>query len=182
MTTYAATEKQLAFIDKLLQEKDLTGTSFADEPRPPYLDKRTASNAIDMLMALPRKRTTADAAVAASPAFVDMEGMHKVGDRIFKVQKAVHGSGNLYAKELLPVERDNVEIEDGVWKTVTVHRFEYAPGAIKRFALGRTTKMTLEQAKEFGALYGTCCVCARTLTNEESIEAGIGPVCGSRLA
>lgn len=43
------------------------------------------------------------------------------------------------------------------------------------------TLITLDEAKEFGALYGTCCVCARTLTNEESISQGIGPVCGGRL-
>lgn len=90
------------------------------------------------------------------------EGMHRLADgRIFKVQIAVHGSGNPYAKELINGS------------------FEYAPGAIK--LLSEATKMTLEQAKEYGALYGVCCVCARTLTDEGSIEAGIGPVCAKRF-
>ena len=42
-------------------------------------------------------------------------------------------------------------------------------------------KMSLADAKKFGALYGTCCVCGRTLTDEVSIEAGIGPVCAQKF-
>jgi hypothetical protein len=49
------------------------------------------------------------------------------------------------------------------------------------YKLTSADRMTLEDAKEFGALYGTCCVCGRLLTNEVSIEAGIGPVCGKRV-
>ena len=99
-------------------------------------------------------------------AGVTQDGMYRKNGEIFKVQRAVHGSGNLYAKKL-------TEVEEGVWK------FEYAPGAVRR--LRATDRMTLEQAKEWGALYGTCCVCGRTLTNETSIEDGIGPVCGGKL-
>ncbi|MGB2791289.1 MAG: DUF6011 domain-containing protein [Candidatus Moraniibacteriota bacterium] len=158
----SATDKQLAFIDRLLSEKDLSGTPFLDEPRPRYLTKDVASRVIDQLMSLPRQSR------AAEPT-TDIEGMHKVGHRVFKVQRAVHGSGGLYAKELS-------ERHDHSWS------FEYAPGAIKRFGLNGATKMTLAEAKAFGALYGTCCVCGRTLTNETSIEEGIGPVCAGRLA
>ena len=42
---------------------------------------------------------------------------------------------------------------------------------------GDLTPLTEEAAAAFGKLTGTCCVCMRTLTNEESIERGIGPVC-----
>jgi hypothetical protein len=83
---------------------------------------------------------------------------------IFKVQRAVHGSGYLYAKLLDP----------------ETSKFVYAPNGMRRLA-DEGRKLTLEEAKKYGALYGTCCVCGRTLTNEESIEAGIGPVCGGRL-
>lgn len=93
-------------------------------------------------------------------------GMYKLGDTIYKVQKAVHGSGHLYAKKL-------VVCTDG---SVT---FEYAPGALR--SLCAEDRMSLEDAKAFGALYGTCCVCGRTLTDEGSIEAGIGPICAGRL-
>lgn len=94
----------------------------------------------------------------ATPA---TEGMYKVGSRIFKVQRAVHGSGQLYAKEL------------------TTGGFVYAAGAIR--LLTSDDRMTLEQAKEYGALYGVCCRCAAPLTDEKSIAAGIGPVCATKF-
>jgi hypothetical protein len=91
--------------------------------------------------------------------------MHRLDGVIYKAQRAVHGSGRLYAKALVQTGED--------WA------FEFAGGAIRR--LSEATRMSLEEAKEFGALYGVCCVCSKTLTNEESIAAGIGPVCGSRV-
>jgi hypothetical protein len=36
-------------------------------------------------------------------------------------------------------------------------------------------------AKAYGQETGVCCICNATLTNKESIEAGIGPICGSRF-
>jgi hypothetical protein len=37
----------------------------------------------------------------------------------------------------------------------------------------------LEAVQEIGRATGVCCVCGRTLTNQSSIEAGIGPICAS---
>src|SRR3546814_14873504 len=51
-------------------------------------------------------------------------------------------------------------------------RFDYAASVVRRLSL--ETRLSLDEAKEFGAVYGVCCVCSRTLTNEESIAAGIG--------
>lgn len=100
------------------------------------------------------------------PVYEPEDGIYVVSEMyIVKVQHAVHGSGKQYAKQL--------DSETG--------NFYYVPGLINRIRLeGR--RMTLEDAKEFGDLYGMCCVCGRTLTNEESIEASIGPVCSGRLA
>ena len=39
----------------------------------------------------------------------------------------------------------------------------------------------VEAVKEIGRSLGRCCVCSRTLTDESSIEAGIGPVCAQRF-
>ena len=180
-TTRPATQKQMDLLNRLATEREtpvagkdareawmIARTEDLMGQKGTNFSQHSASALIDYLMACP-KSALAD----------DLEGMHKIGDTIYKVQRAVHGSGELYAKELILVERDNVEIEDGVWKSITNHRFEYAPGATRH--LSPSTKMTLEQAKEFGALYGTCCVCGRTLTNEKSIEDGIGPVCGAKF-
>lgn len=89
------------------------------------------------------------------------------GKTVFKVQKAVHGSGFFYAKRLI--------VPEGGGKA----RFEFEKGAISK--LTPDMKMNLEQAKQFGAIYGVCCNCGATLTDENSIEAGIGPVCAGKF-
>lgn len=99
----------------------------------------------------------------SAPVTPVTEGMYRKDGVIYKVQRAVHSSGNLYAKQLIQHGDD--------W------RFEYAPGVIKK--LTAEDKMSLDEAKAWGALYGTCCVCGRTLTDEDSIQAGIGPVCAT---
>lgn len=110
------------------------------------------------------ERTSSTRNAPAAPLPVTEAGMYRTpAGEIFKVQVAVHGSGQLYAKRL-----------DSDTKS-----FEYAPGALRQ--LTADMRMTLAQAKEYGALYGVCCVCSRTLTDEKSIEAGIGPVCASRI-
>lgn len=100
-----------------------------------------------------------------APAAPVTEGMYRMADgTIAKVQRAVNGSGNLYAKRLV------VEADHG--------SFVYEPGLIRKLAAA--DKMSLDEAAEFGRLYGWCVVCGRTLTDERSIAAGIGPVCSGR--
>ena len=94
------------------------------------------------------------------------EGMYRTPeDVIYKVVKAVHGSGRLYAQRLV------IEGTSG--------RFEYAGGAIR--SLRAEWRMTLEEAKAFGSLYGFCVRCGATLTDDVSIKAGIGPICAGRF-
>jgi hypothetical protein len=120
-------------------------------------------------------RSTAPQAVGLAPqptrpaglGQVTEDGMYRTPDgTIWKVQRAVHGSGQLYAKRLT--------VEPGQTGT-----FTYEPGAIRR--LRPENRMTLEDAKAFGKLYGVCCRCGRTLTDERSIADGIGPDCAGRL-
>ena len=113
------------------------------------------------------RQAAAPAPKAWRPAAkVEQDGMYQMPDgTIFKVQRAkVGGSGQLYAKRL--------EVEDGTGT------FVYAPGAITR--LDASMRMTLEQAKAYGKLYGVCCKCGSPLTDEISITNGIGPVCAGK--
>jgi len=120
------------------------------------LTKSDASKLLDVLFKaewLPRNQPVAGAGHEVT------EGMYRTPDgSTYKVQKSQQG--NLYAKKL------------------TASGFEYETGAIRK--LEKDHRMTLAQAKEYGALYGTCCVCGRTLTDEGSISAGIGPVCAAK--
>jgi hypothetical protein len=100
-------------------------------------------------------------------AQVSEDGMYRTPDgTIWKVQRAVTGSGQLYAKRLV--------VEPGRSGT-----FVYEPGAIRR--LRPDQRLTLDEAKAFGKLYGVCCQCGRTLTDEQSIADGIGKICAGRL-
>jgi hypothetical protein len=96
---------------------------------------------------------------------VTEDGMYLDPDgTIWKVQRAIaNGSGNLYAKRLDPADRS----------------FVYTPGAIRR--LRASWRMTLDQAKQYGSLYGFCVRCGRDLTDEYSIANGIGKVCAGKM-
>ncbi len=142
-----------------------------------HLTAGQAKGVLNCMLAEARRNTTPKATPVAAAKLVLEDGMYKLGETIYKVQHAVHGTGNQYAKELVSVEhtspdRDHVGVEMK-WE------FAYAPGAISK--LSPANRMTLEEAKAFGALYGTCCVCGATLTDEKSIAAGIGPVCAGRV-
>lgn len=170
-TGNTASAKQIELINRLKGERDLTGK---DATRALALGREQwrlgtfttghASTLIEALLAAPR---TTVRSTSTGPA---PEGMHQVGPNIFKVQRSPQ-TGRLYAKRL--DGRGDAETGETSW------RFVYAPGALRD--LSEDTLMTLEAAKEFGAHYGTCCVCARVLTNEKSIAEGIGPVCKSRM-
>lgn len=138
-------------------------------------DQWEAHRVASAALAAPRAAVRADHAdplpvalrePARSPGLVTEDGMYRTADgTIWKVQRAVNGSGHLYAKRLV--------VEDGSGS------FVYEPGAIRR--LSPDNRMTLEEAKAFGQLYGVCCQCGRTLTDEQSIADGIGKVCAGRL-
>lgn len=134
-----------------------------------------ASKMIDWLRALPFKADAPVPAPAPAPApapkaeRVELEdGMYMIDGTFYKVQHSLNGSRQ-YAK--IGRMSKNKDGKDAV-------KFSYAPGAIAR--IRPEHKLGYEQAKEFGALYGTCCCCGRTLSNELSIHLGIGPVCGNR--
>jgi uncharacterized protein DUF6011 len=132
--------------------------------------KGEASKALDFLFSAPWTPREAAPKPASTPqaarkAPVTQDGMYRLGDQIVKVQKSRQGD-RLYAKALLGNK------EEGFY-------FEYTPGLINK--LTAEDRMSLEEAKEFGKLYEWCCVCSTRLTDEKSIAAGIGPICGGRV-
>lgn len=120
-----------------------------------------ASRWIDRLLAKVKELRT-----ARRPVGIE-DGMYVLDGTIYKVQHAVHGSGRQYAKKLLPNEPGEKA------------QFVYAPGVVSQ--LRPEHRMTIEQAKEWGALYGTCVRCGALLTAEDSIERMMGPICAGKL-
>lgn len=96
--------------------------------------------------------------------YIAAEGIYHNQLGIFKVVTN-QSSGRRYAKKL-------TKHSDGS------HSWEFAQGAVAK--LQPQTKLKEEVAAQFGALYGQCMICLRTLDNEESIAYGIGPVCRSK--
>ena len=152
--TRPASLKQIEFLWKLVSEKGALPWMDSDGEWAADLSLTEASNAIGELMSQPRKPAMNADGAPVSEGYFYVEGL------IYKVQ-AAKSSGNLYAK---------VFSESG---------YEYAPGAMRLMASAQ--RLTLEQAAEAGVKTGRCVVCARLLTDPESVAAGIGPICAGRL-
>jgi hypothetical protein len=163
----APSDKQLAFVQKLLSERDIVPAIPLAE-----LNKREVSKLIDELLKLPK--------VARKPVAAPVEledGMYLKDGEIFKVQHS-RSSARQYAKQLRVVLEAEFDDEDDIVRPGEIV-FDYIPGAIRK--LTAADRMTLEQAEEFGALYGTCVRCGRTLTKEKSIARAMGPICAGKL-
>ncbi len=50
-----------------------------------------------------------------------------------------------------------------------------------RYYLKGFRLLTADEAKAYGKIYGFCMICGRTLTDEESIKRGIGPICEGNM-
>lgn len=173
-TEYAATDRQVSYIESLILARDVDANdeSMMRDCINKGITAKVASSMIQDLLSRPFRARAQFG--AAHENGIKEDGMYQMPNgAIYKVQynKAQGDGRRLYAKLLVLVNN-----EDGTYK---VH-FDYVKGVV--YQLTPAMKMTLEQAKEFGALYGTCCNCGRTLTNEESIELGIGPICRAKFA
>ena len=174
-----ATERQMAYLESLREQwvaavierevrrgKDRATLKDASEWIAPR-DRTEASQMIDATRSAVAaiRAETATLPAPARPSAQVAEGIYvnPATGAVAKVQIAVHGSGRPYAK-LLDMDAQS---------------FSYLPGGLKIVARDYRP-MTLDEAKAFGKLYGVCCRCGRTLTDEFSIAQGIGPVCASR--
>lgn len=61
------------------------------------------------------------------------------------------------------------------------NRIRAVKGSERGSVLARIATDPTAASREYGKQTGTCGVCSRKLTNAESIAAGIGPVCASRI-
>lgn len=113
---------------------------------------------------------------------VSKEGVYRnpqTGD-IFKVYRTVHGANQLVAKKLVVLPEAQWYPKTVRGKETTVKaEFEYQ-GKTGLRGLTESMLMTLEEAKQYGALYGVCVRCGLTLTKEKSIERAMGDVCAAK--
>lgn len=169
-TLVPATEKQIAFLESLRASRTPEVSADAVKAWAQQAGRKAVSAKIDTLKAMP---VVAGKAPKQQHAEEPADGIYYVPQaegpgNIFKVYKMVHGSGRQGCKRL---------VHDGDQKG----RFEYLGLAAKHLP-AEAKAMSLEEAKAFGRLYGFCVRCGATLTDEESIAAGIGPVCSGKWA
>lgn len=119
----------------------------------------------------------------APQAVIQQDGFYyleREGERptIYKVQIAKQGSGNLYAKRLIPamdMHDDDCTIEVLAGRPCG-HKAEWVYEGRAPLSLP-LQRLDLAKAQKFGSLYGVCMRCGADLTDEKSIERGIGPIC-----
>lgn len=109
--------------------------------------------------------------VTSSDRALPEEGVYVLEDGSIVKIKSNKAKTNRYANVWVKIGGERLteagEHVNGEW--------EYAPAL--RSACKPEYRMTLDQAKEFGVLYGKCVKCGRHLSDAKSVEAAIGPVC-----
>jgi hypothetical protein len=180
----AASEKQTALIGRLAEERDLADLAprlrrTLDQIQAgSAVESRAASDLITALLDLPRPARTEIRTLAPAKATISADladGMYRTPDgEIYKIQTAIYGSGRIYAKKLVELAEPR-ELKKGV----RTHEFAYEAGALRK--LTAEMRMTADEAAEWGKLYGTCCRCGLALTDEKSIDRGLGPICKDKI-
>jgi hypothetical protein len=166
---HAPTEKQMAFLEKLLETKEHNFdaeaiASIRDQ------DRRAVSGHIDFLVSRPAKKATATAPAPSAASDVP-EGYYAIDFddtvRFFRVDCPTEGkwAGRTFV---------SVQASD---------EFHSIRNADKRNAILSAIKAQgiKESMVRYGHLIGRCGVCNRTLTDETSRAMGIGPVCREKF-
>lgn len=170
-TTALASEKQVALIESLLSERDL-----ATETRPKFrarlvqlaadhrevaeLNSAKASNLITYLFGLPSTRSITASATEVPAGHYAVEQDDTIV--FLQVDRPTEGrwAGKVFVKLQHGDEYTNMGREAGSTMLMRI-----------------ISQGVKECSTRYGRELGRCGVCHRTLTNEESREAGIGPVC-----
>ena len=155
-----ATEKQIEFIKRLAAERpsfDFTDANVFEH----HLDRlsnREASDLIGKLLQVPKP--VQQVASDGIPLADISKGSYWTFDGNVARVRASRSSGRFYAEQL----------------DAESNKFVFKKGLIFRLK----SRMTLDEAKAWGAQHGICCVCAAFLSDHKSVEAGIGPVCAKK--
>ena len=189
---FVATEKQVAFIESLLAEREFDGVTIEtvqgtkvirSKKTGSIAEKRDASKLIDVLKAAPRK---------VAPKVED-KGTKPAGLDLSDLPAGLYGVPNGETRLKVRVEHGKPGTRWEGW-TFVKDGAEY--GQQKRYGLQRpgqgyqgeivpqleAIKADPQEAmKEYGRLTGRCGNCNRPLEDEDSVARGIGPICAANL-
>jgi hypothetical protein len=164
---YAPSEKALSYLDKLLATKEHTFTAAVTDPA--RTDAKVCSALIDALKEKAWKARETTPATTAAPLPEVPEAHYAVDGedgetKFYRVDRPTEGkwAGHTFLK---------VQASD-----------DYYPikGAAARTILAKIAADPEAAALRYGREIGRCCRCNRTLTDEASRAAGIGPDCANK--
>lgn len=166
MTTAPATQRQIDYLFSLMNRvqhlPDAEAVAVEQELARITANGTPGSKAVasEMISALLRMTAGAPRTPSARPA--DREpvaaGFYLMDGTVYRVKPNKAGT-HTYATELDP----------------TTGRWDYARGVVGR--LSAADALTPEEAARRGRHWGRCVFCGDELSNPESVERGIGPVC-----
>ncbi|QNJ55355.1 hypothetical protein SEA_LITTLEFELLA_44 [Gordonia phage LittleFella] len=114
------------------------------------------------------------------------DGIYLHEETYYMVYHNVNGNGMQLAKKFVLTPEENMTAE-AFAKSGNEPEADDEPlgewvpnGASPLKRLKPEMKLSPEDAARFGQVYGWCGRCGRTLTNEDSKKAGIGPVCAAK--
>lgn len=170
-----ATDKQLAFINKLIGEKNTahfgedTLADLETVKAGGTLPKKFASQLISALLAAPRKPKHQASGQALKPGIYQAPN----GDLV-KVQQSKNSS-NVYALVMVNFSGERLTLTGEIvnWK------WEYNPGLINHVTAAM--KLDAQAAMDFGLKHGQCLWCHRKLEAAKSVLQSIGPVCAKKF-
>lgn len=155
---YSASPRQIDWCKTLVQTK--VGGELFEEWDLDRLTSAQARRIIDALKDAPKHRDEE----LTSKHFPAGQGIYKLGDEYYMVQVAIHGTGRLMCKQF----------REGTGYFTRV-------GGMGNGQLNADNKLTNEEAYAylggFAQLYGHCMACGRALTDSESKQYRLGPIC-----
>ena len=183
-TLFGPSEKQINFINSLLDERELT-----DEARAGFrstlvsLDKKAASNLIDVLLKLPKAETK----VPGAPATKLQEALSKAP----KSKYAIPNSELDISLEATKLTGDHLFVEIKEYMgNLYMRRLHGSVGHFTRTRLAPADAVTIvnhiaqdpyKYARTFGEIYSCCGSCGAELTDPISRELQLGPECRKKF-
>lgn len=152
-------DKQIKFIAKLVKEKDTSAIEEQVQDARNAVMRQSfsvteASALIDVLLDQPK-------VPAQESEEQIVGGIYEDGDDLYRVYFG-RESGRMLAKKV------TIE-EDGATYT-------YA-GAASRVLSEQAKRLPVEEVGSLGIVAGNCLICGRDLSDPESLDRGIGPIC-----
>ena len=184
-TLFGPSERQVKFINDLLNEKDLQPEA-AEGFRTALatMDKKAASNLIELLLRLPKKENK----VPGAPKSLLQEALSKAPKSKYAVPNV---ELDLSLTDATKLTGDHLFIEIKEYMgNLYMRRLHGAVGAFTRTRVANDDAVTImnhiakdpyKYAKIFGQIYSCCGSCGAELTDPISRELQLGPECRKKF-